>query len=302
MVKLAHRLEHAGLVAMRGIFERLSLDRGASIAAATMRPLSPALRKRATANLRLAMPGLEEAEYRRIVTGMTDHLTRVLIEYLHLAELRDTPDRIAVTGIEHLEDARARGRGALLVTGHLGNWEAIRAACARVDWTPALLYRAFNTVAVDEEGQRRMRALDAPVFHKGKRGTLGLLRHVRRGGVAMILCDQRFAGAPPVPFFGLPAKTSLAPVQIAQEYGAALLPARGIRRGRESAFDVTIGAPLAPGKGDDAAIETMTEINGLLESWIRETPEQYFWLHNRWGTEAEREKASHGQSPEKSAG
>ena len=98
----------------------------------------------------------------------------------------------------------------------------------------------------------------------------------------MILSDQRFTRAPRIPFFGIPATTALAPAQIAREYGAALLPVRGTRRGRSSVFDVSIGPALAPGDGDDATLDTMAEVNRLLEGWIRRTPEQYFWLHNRW--------------------
>lgn len=290
MVRLSHRLEYAGFSAARALFGRLDLEHGTALAAGMARPLSPVLRARAMVNLGLALPELGAARHRRIVTGMTDHLTRMMIEYLHLAELRDTPGRIVVSGTEHLAAARAQGRGAVLVTGHLGNWEAVRAACARLDWTPAILYRRFNNTVIDEEAQRLMRVLDAPLFHKGKRGTLGLLRHVRRGGAAMILSDQRFTRAPRIPFFGIPATTALAPAQIAREYGAALLPVRGIRRGRESVFDVTIGPALAPGQGEDAARDMMAEVNRLLESWIRETPEQYFWLHNRWGRPDELER------------
>lgn len=283
MVKVAHRLEYAGLASLRTFFLRLSLDRGTALATALMRPLSPALRSRALRNLGLALPDLSDAAHREIVTGMADHLARNAIEYLHLAELRDTPGRITVSGLEHVQAAQAAGRGAILVTGHLGNWEAVRAACARIDWTPALLYRRFNTLKIDDEAQRWMGALDAPLFHKGKRGTLGMLRHIRKGGAAMILCDQRFTGAPLVPFFGVPAKTALAPAQIAMEYGAALLPVRGIRKGRSSVFDVTIDPPIATDGTGVTALDIMADINGRLESWIRETPEQYFWLHNRWG-------------------
>lgn len=287
-VTFSHRVEYAGLVAIRSIVERMSLDRGTAFVAAMARPLAPALRARAMRNLALALPDLPEDDRRRIIAGMVDHLARTAIEYLHLAELRDDPSRITVTGIEHLHAARDAGRGAVLVTGHLGNWEAVRAACARLDQAPAIIYRKFNTLQVDGEAQRRMNVLGAPLFHKGRRGTLGMLRHIRKGGAAMILCDQRFKGAPRIPFFGVPARTALAPAEIALEYGAALLPVRGIRRGRTSTFDVTIDPPLPLGTGETAALDTMAEVNRTLERWIRETPEQYFWLHNRWGKGAHR--------------
>lgn len=285
-VKFSHRVEYAGLVAVRSLVERMSLDRGTASAASVARSLTPVLRARALRNLAFALPDLSDAAHRRIVTDMTDHLARLAVEYLHLAELRDDRDRIAVTGIEHLQAARDAGHGAVLVTGHLGNWEVVRAACARIDWTPALIYRKFNTLQVDAEARRRMQVLHAPLFHKGKRGTLGLLRHIRKGGAAMILCDQRFKGAPHVPFFGIPAQTALAPAEIALEYGAALIPVRGIRRGRTSTFDVTIDPPLTVRSGETAAFDMMAEVNRTLESWIRQTPGQYFWLHNRWGKDA----------------
>ena len=277
-----HRIQSAGLSAVRTVFGGINLDGGAAFAAAVGRGLSPALRKRAMANLALALPDISDTERRHIISGMADNLARTAVEYLHLAELRDDPDRITITGEDHLQAARAAGRGAILVTGHLGNWETVRAACARLDWPAAIIYRRFNDAPFDAEARRAMAVLDAPILHKGKRGTLGLLRHIRKGGAAMILCDQRFNGAPMLPFFGHPAKTALAPAEIAHEYGAALLPVRGIRRGRSSRFDVTFDAPLIPESGDTAALDTMREVNLRLESWIRETPEQYFWLHNRW--------------------
>jgi KDO2-lipid IV(A) lauroyltransferase len=282
----SHRVEQAGLLTAKAVLGPLGIDRGVGIAAAMGRPFSPFLRKRALGNLRLALPELTEAEHRDIVRGMTDNLVRTAVEYLHLAELRDDPDRIAIHGVEHLESARAAGRGAVLVTGHLGNWEAIRAAFARHGWPPAIIYRRFNNPLFDAESRRLMGVLDAPTFHKGKRGTLGLLRHIRKGGAAMILTDQRFSGAPKIPFFGIPAKTSPAPADLAIQYGAAILPVRGIRRGRSSMFDVTIDPPLDPGTGPEANLDVMRRINDRLETWIRENPEQYFWLHNRWGVKA----------------
>ncbi len=288
MVKISHRIEYAGLSVARALLQRMSLDRGTAFSAAMARPLSPTLRRRTFRNLRLALPDLSQDAQNRIVSGMADNLVRCAVEYLHLAEIRDTPDRIATTGIEHLEEARKAGRGAVLVSGHLGNWEAIRAACARVDWTPAIIYRRFNNLQFDAESQRLMRAFDAPIFHKGRSGTLGMLRHIRKGGAVLILSDQRFAGAPEIPFFGIPAKTALAPAELAKQYGAALLPVRGIRRGRASRFDVTIDAPLHIANDDMAPYDTMQEINRRLEAWIRETPDQYFWLHNRWGAKKDR--------------
>jgi len=57
---------------------------------------------------------------------------------------------------------------------------------------------------------------------------------------------------------------------------------RAVRRDRGARFDVTFEAPIESGEGETGASAAMTKINARLEAWIRENPEQYFWLHNRW--------------------
>ena len=132
-----------------------------------------------------------------------------------------------------------------------------------------------------------MRMTDAPVLHKGRRGSLGLLRHVRAGGCALILTDQRFSRAPELPFFGKPAKTSLGAAEIAINYGPALLPVRGERVGQSSKYQIVIEPPLAV--DGQSAEDVTTLINSRVEAWARKHPEQYFWMHNRWGKQALRD-------------
>lgn len=286
--RLGQAIENAGFAGARFLCERMSLDTGPAVMARTARfigPLTP-LKTRAARNLALAMPGLEPAQRDEILAGMFDHFTRIAIEYLHLPQLIAEEERITISGAAHLRTAHEAGRGVVLVTGHCGSWEAARIACARLGMPPALIYRAFNNAYVDAEGRRAMSAIDAPIFHRGRKGTLGLLRHIRGGGVAMILTDQRFTGAPDIPFFARPAPTALAAAEIAQQYGAALVPIHGKRQGPTTAFDVTIEPPITVGAGQEGAIAAMTEVNLRLESWIRENPEQYFWFHNRWGKAA----------------
>lgn len=282
---LKHRIEYFGFRGLQMLCNTLSVEHGTAFVSALSRffgRYSP-LNKRALRNLGLAMPNLDAVKRQEIVTGMFDCLSRNAIEYLHLKTLLDDEKRIEIKGQQNLTDACAAGRGVVLVTGHFGNWEAVRVACMRMGHPPAIIYRAFNNPLVDAECKRLMQAIDAPIFHKGKRGTLGLLRHIRKGGVVMILTDQRFAGAPELPFFGHPAQTSLAAAELAQQYGASLLPVNGVRQGKDSRFNVTFENAITVGDGENAAREAMIGINASLERWINKAPEQYFWLHNRWG-------------------
>ena len=284
-----HRLEYVAFQAVVQTIGNLPLGSATRVSAALARTIGmrTTLRRRAERNLSYALPELSDDEREETLTGMFDCLTRTIIEYRYLRRLSTEPGRYEVSGLEHLEAARERGKGAVLVTGHFGNWEMIRIAFARHGWPPALIYRAFNNPIFDDKAAEMMRVTDAPVFHKGKRGTLGLLRHVRAGGCALILTDQRFSRAPELPFFGQPARTSLGASEIALNYGAALLPVRCERVGRTSKFHVEIEPPIdVEGK----SAETVTsEINSRLEAWVRHRPEQYFWMHNRWGKRALRQ-------------
>ena len=281
-VKLSHKLEYVASRAVAGTFGMLPLGASTSATAAVARSLGMlTYRRRAERNLAYAMPELSAGERAAILREMFDNLTRTAVEYCHLDRIAAEPERIAVEGAEYLAAAQASGKGAVLVTGHFGNWEVIRIASARLGWPSALIYRAFNNPLFDNYARRLMGVTDAPIWHKGKRGSLGLLRHVRGGGAALILTDQRFAGAPHLPFFGKPARTALAAAEIAQNYDAALIPVRGERLGRSSRFRVVFEAPLPV--VDRSAEEVMTAINARIEDWVRAQPSQYFWLHNRWG-------------------
>ena len=284
-----HRLEYIAYQAVAQTIGNLPLRGGTGTTAAFARSVGmrTTLRRRAERNLAFALPDLSEDERAEILVGMFDNLARVALEYRYLKRLSTEPGRFEVFGLEHLNAAREAGRGAVLATGHFGNWEMIRVAFARHGWPPALIYRAFNNPLFDDSAASMMRTTDAPLFHKGRRGSLGMLRHIRAGGCTLLLTDQRFSRAPELPFFGKPAKTSLGAAEIALNNDVALLPVRCERLGRKSRFEVTVEPAIEV--VDRPPEEVTAEINARLESWVRRRPEQYFWMHNRWGKEALRQ-------------
>ncbi len=284
-----HRLEYLAYQAAAQTVGNLPLRGGTGTTAAFSRSIGmrSTLRRRAERNLAFALPDLSEAEREEILTGMFDNLARVALEYRYLKRLSTEPGRFEVSGLEHLNAAREAGRGAVLATGHFGNWEMIRVAFARHGWPPALIYRAFNNPLFDDSAASMMRTTDAPLFHKGRRGSLGMMRHIRAGGCALLLTDQRFSRAPEIPFFGKPAQTSLGAAEIALNNDTALLPVRCERIGRKSRFKVFV-EPAIDVAGRTAE-DVTAEINSHLEAWIRARPDQYFWMHNRWGKKALRQ-------------
>ncbi len=240
-------------------------------------PLTPSFRKRVFNNLDLVSLQLNETERRELLGGVLDNFCRTAVEYDRLPALYRRAKDFKVEGLEHLQAAQEQAGGRIvLVSAHLGNWEAIRAVAALHGVELAIIYRAFNNPAVDRACYRLITSTGLPAFHKGRDGARALFKHVRSGKGAMILVDQRAGGAPLVDFMGRPSETSLAAAQLARTLKAPLLPAVGFRDG--DSFRVRFEAPIPSG----GQVEMMQAVNHTIEGWIEAEPKQWFWLHRRW--------------------
>ncbi|HEU0222934.1 MAG TPA: acyltransferase [Paracoccaceae bacterium] len=243
-------------------------------------PGLPATRRRVGRNLLRALPGADAAERARIARAVGDNFGRVLAEYECLDRIAGDGGRAALSGpgLAALAAARAEGRGAVLVSAHFGNWEAIRFALKQQGTPCAMIYRAFNNPWFDRDVRAKMLHAGEPVLTKGRQGMRAFVTHVAKGGVALILVDQKQTGAPLVSFLGLPAETAPAAAELASRCGVPLIPAFATRRADGLSFDVELEAPVPEGE----PIARMAEVNERIGARIRARPEQWFWLHNRW--------------------
>ena len=239
--------------------------------------LIPSARSRISDNLDLVRPGLSAAEKKAFALANGAQTLCLFIEYIRIDKfLREIA--VEVEGEEHL---RTRPGGAIVVTAHIGNWEAIRAAAMWMGRECGIIYRPFNNRYLDRYIRRLAEAGGRPILQK--RGGLHRFHsRVRRGGAMMVLVDQRNSGAPFLDFLGRPAETALAAAELAVGAGAALIPAVARRDLAARRFRVTFGEPISD--ADPAAM--MQRVNDRLSAWIEETPEQWFWVHRRWRTTA----------------
>lgn len=235
---------------------------------------------RAEEQLAIAMPEQTAADRRRVSLAMFDHFGRLLAEYMHLGVLTSEPERLEIVGLEHLIAARDAPQGAIFVTGHFGNWEAIRAVLNQHNWPLALMRRKLNNPYIDRRMLDLAKSFDAPTFMKYESGS-ALPRYLRKGGCVLFLIDQRMKETHALPFFGKPALTTLAPVKMSRLFNSPLIPVHATRLDGEMRYRIEFEAPVfVPPQAD--AEEIMTDLNARIERWVRETPEQYFWLHRRW--------------------
>ena len=234
-------------------------------------------------NLAAAFPDWPPAEIERVVGGMWDNLGRVAAEYPHLRHIRVFGgDRVATHGLDHLERAVSSNRRVILFSGHLANWEIAALAAGQCGVEIAQVYRAANNPFVDRMiGRwRGDRGEFIPKEAVGRRAVAAL----RRGAHLTILVDQKLNEGIPVPFFGRDAMTAPTVALLALRFDCDVLPVR-VERVGGARFRLTIEPPLPlPDTGNRAAdvAAMMTAVNGTLERWIRERPEQWFWVHRRW--------------------
>ena len=243
----------------------------------TFLPLTPAAR-RVRDNLALVRPGTAPAAARRLTAAVGDNFGRVLAEYIRMGALAARPGLLHVEGGDALRAALAPGRGAIVVSAHFGNWEAIRLAGRSLGVEIGIIYRPFNNPAFNAVALGKIAQAGAPVLYKGAAGLKQMVKHLRGGGAILILLDQRLGDGAALPFMGRTAQTATSVAALAQRMGAPLLPAVGQRRADGLSFDVTFEPPVVA----DAPEAAMRAVNARFEAWIDRAPGQWFWLHRRW--------------------
>ena len=237
-------------------------------------------RRRALANLELIWPEKSAAERRRIAAKCLNNVGRTFIENY---SSRDFPRRFADAdlsgpGFDALLTAAEKKQPVILVTGHYGNYEAVRAALVARGFDVGGLYRNMHNPYFNEHYVRTMKAFGGPVFAQGRRGTAGFVRHLRQGGQLVLLFDQHVHVAPTLDFLGHPANTAVSAAELSLRYNALLIPFFGIRRDDGLSFDTVIEEPVEP-----STPEVMTqELNDRLAARIIADPSQWFWVHRRW--------------------
>ncbi|MCP3883374.1 MAG: lauroyl acyltransferase [Sulfitobacter sp.] len=237
-------------------------------------------RARALENLAMIWPQMPQERRAEIASRCLNNVGRSFIENY---SARDFPKRMAKNtptgaGVAALEKAAEQGKPVILVTGHYGNYEAMRACLVARGYDIGGLYRNMKNPYFNAHYVQTMEAFGGPVFPQGRRGTAGFVRHLKEGGQLVLLFDQHVFGAPALDFLGQPANTALSAAELALRYDALLIPFYGIRQADGVSFDTVLEAPVPH---SDAV--TMTQaLNDSLTARVKTDPEQWFWVHRRW--------------------
>jgi KDO2-lipid IV(A) lauroyltransferase len=281
---LLNKLAGGLFVGARRWFESLPLEkaerRGSALALAMMH-LDRKHREQTLANLALAFPDLSDTERAALARRTYAHFGTVAADFLR-SGVRTTEDvraNTSIEGIEHFHEAVARDRGIVALTAHFGNWERFAHYCTALGHGITVVARSAD----DESLESRVMALRAQtgmkVLARGN-AAKALLGELRKKAIVGILPDQN-SDECFVPFFGYPCGTVLGPGVLHQRTGAALLPAFCARVG-VGKYHVILRPLIDPDNVAESPEAIAAGTNAVLESVIREYPEQYLWLHDRW--------------------
>ena len=297
---IRHRLEWTGLCllsAVIGLLPRVSVRRIGRRIGHLAWVLMGYRRNLAKRNLSRAMPHLANRDVARVVRGVFENLGQTAVEAVGSGRdgYDDILSRVDGEGAHWLRDATDRGDGAILVTGHFGNWEiATTAAIAQFPHMRGKFHfvrRALKPQWLDRLVTHRFNQARFGVFPK--RDSLdAMLERLDQGDVIVFPFDQH--ARPPdgieVDFFGHPAWTFKSLAIIALATGAPVLPAAVWREsdGRHVLrFEEAL--PLIECENTNEAIRRNTLVhNRALERLVLRHPEQWYWMQRRWKPAASR--------------
>jgi KDO2-lipid IV(A) lauroyltransferase len=248
------------------------------------------LRRVGRRNLELALPDVSSEERDRILHRLFRSLGWQLVEFCRMA--RYTPENtrnwIRTEGLEHYLAAEARGKGVLIVTGHMGAWELSSFYHSLMGHPMGMVIRRLDNRPLDEfvNGIRCLHG--NRVLHKDDFAR-GLLTAMRKGETVGILMDTNMT--PPqgvfVEFFGYEACTASGLARVALKTGAAVLPGFMLWEEAERRYVLHFGPQLAferTSDGEADIVAATQQCTRVIESWIRRYPDQWLWIHRRWKT------------------
>jgi KDO2-lipid IV(A) lauroyltransferase len=248
------------------------------------------LRRVGERNLELALPQVSPKAREKILRHVFRNLGWQLVEFCRMPRYtaENTRRWIRTEGLEHYLAASARGRGVLVLTGHLGGWELSGFYHSLMGHPMGMVIRRLDNRLLDEYVNNIRCMYGNRVLHKDDYAR-GLLTAMRTGETVGILMDTNMT--PPqgvfVRFFGIMACTASGLARVALKTGAAVVPGFLLWEAAEQRYVLHFGPELLFTRSGDHEADILAatqQCNDVLEAWIRRYPDQWLWIHRRWQT------------------
>ena len=239
------------------------------------------LLKKSIKQISFAFPEMPESEKKRIAKRSAVHMLQTFFETARVYSMSEKcfTKRLNVTGAERFEE----NKGAMLLTAHFGNWEALLRLMSVHKLPSAVIYRPANNPYVDTLITNMRAKTGIEAVAKGRAGARPLIQACKDGKYIGILNDQRLREGQPLTLFGKEAYTSTGFAELAVKFNRPMVPffCRRVGFGK---FDIEILPPLPMPEGttEEKVLLLTQAYNDVLEAQVRRSPEQWMWQHSRF--------------------
>lgn len=246
-------------------------------------------RKDAQDALERSFPEKSPREIRSILQKMYSNLGIVAVETLRLPYVSEDylQKHIEWKGRNNLEEALKEGRGALVMTGHLDNWELVSAISPKELEVPAAVVAKEIKGGVAQTFMEWLRSRYGLRILPAKKSYRKCLEALKRNELLGFVIDQNMIDREGefVDFFGRPASTTLGLAHLASRSGAPVVPVIPVRT-KGGYHEITFLPPLDPPASSDKKdlVAATQEYTRIIENAIRDNPDQWIWIHRRWKT------------------
>lgn len=284
--KLRYRLEWLVVRFAFWLFHLIGRKRASGFGSWLARKIGPQMKVHELArnNMKRAIPELSAQQIDTHLIEMWDNLGRNAAEFPFAGQLdASTPD-VELIGTEILDQIARNGKSVFFLIAHYGPWELSIVVAKYLKGHTHVVYRAANNPLVDEFFQSARLQEGYSFIPKGRSGAKAILKAIKSNEAVAMLNDQKQNSGLPIPFFGRDAMTAQPLAELSCKYEIPIYPVKPERL-ENGDLRLTVQNPIfPPSTGDRKAdvVSLLTTINELYESWIREKPGHWFWVHNRW--------------------
>lgn len=230
---------------------------------------------------------VDECETERIVDQNFEHTVRMLLEVMRLPRMGEKlKDFVEVSGREYLDVAAKRGRGVILVTAHIGNFEYLVSGLPLLrEPSYCIAWKQPDSV-VNQYLDSIRQSLGTRLLYSQEMSTETAVEVLNHGGMILIGGDHYNRGRNVTKFFGFDTPMPAGPIHYSRITGAPIVPIRILRYGEYHRIIIEPSMLLPECKSvDQLYTEGLNQLTSVFERWIRSCPEQYMWILRRgdWG-------------------
>ena len=236
-------------------------------------------------NCKMVFPNLSEKEVAKIINKSWQNLGHNIFELTFLKKLLKDKNKIEIKGLRVLEQIKKDNLPVIFFSIHSSNWEVCVPFLDHNDFKTGAIYRHINNTLfnryVYKQRTDALKTNDSFYTPKGKISAKEILEGVIKNKNIFLLIDQKDSAGTEVNFFGKKVKTQTGFLKIARKYNLKIVPMKNIRLPNNN-LQITFEQPLLHDKNEVSDEEKMLEINKIIERWIRQSPDNWFWQHKRF--------------------